>query len=154
LERFPIQNFRGERALYVARLAWATVRNYRSGDNPARWVNHLDTVFTRKKKKDNHQALPYADAPAFMAALRAKDSVSARALEFTILTAARTGETIGAKWNEIDLKNKTWTVPAERMKAGQEHVVPLSDRAVAILKVQTRTSEHVFINKWWRASLV
>jgi integrase len=81
----------------------------------------------------HHKAYPFAELPAFMGDLRKRDSMSARALEFAILTAARTGEVIGATWEEIDLKAKTWTVPAERMKAGQEHVVPLCDRAVAIL---------------------
>lgn len=130
-------------------LAWATVQELRAGDNPARWKNHLDQIFQRSKAK-NHQALAYADLPAFMEKLRAKDGVSARALEFAILTAARTGEVIGAKWDEIDLKAKTWTVPAERMKAGQEHVVPLGRRAVEILRTilggKSGTMGHIFIN--------
>jgi integrase len=82
--------------------------------------------------------MPFAELPAFMAALRENTSVSARALEFTILTAARTSETIGAKWNEIDLENGVWTIPAERMKAGKEHEVPLSKTALELLKALPR----------------
>ena len=86
------------------------------------------------KRVKHHPALPFADLPAFMAELRDRDSISARALEFTILTAARTSEVIGAKWSEIDLDAGVWTVPAERMKGGKEHQVPLSKRAIAILE--------------------
>jgi integrase len=83
---------------------------------------------------EHHAALPYAELPAFLASLRTREATAARALEFLILTAARTGEVIGARWNEIDLHDKTWTVPAARMKAQREHRVPLSARAVAILQ--------------------
>jgi integrase len=116
-------------------LSWATVRGFRSGDNPARWGGHLEELFPAKKKGKKHlKALPYTDLPAMMEKLRAIESIPARALEFTVLTAARSGEIIGAHWSEIDLRNKTWTVPAERMKGHREHRVPLSDRAVAILQ--------------------
>jgi integrase len=118
-------------------LGWATVRNFRSGDNPARWRGHLAELFPAKGKlgKVKHlSALPFSEMPALMAELRARDLRSARALEFTILTAARTGELIGAAWNEINLSAKTWTVPASRMKAGKQHKVPLCDRAVEILR--------------------
>lgn len=118
-------------------LAWATVRQYRQGDNPARWRNHLDKILpkrTKVRKVKHHDAMPYAEVPAFMARLRDQDSVSARALEFTVLTAVRTGETIGARWSEIDLEGRTWTVPEERTKSSRPHRVPLSDRAAAILK--------------------
>lgn len=118
-------------------LDWATVRGYRHGDNPARWKGHLDNVLPARgqiQKTNHHAALPYADLPAFMTALKQREGVAARALEFTILTAARTGEVIGATWDEIDLTAKVWTVPAGRIKGGREHRVPLSDRAVAILK--------------------
>jgi integrase len=121
-------------------LDWAKARGYRSGENPARWKGHLSNLLAKpdQLKKRNgsrhHPALPYADIPAFMRELRERDSVSARALEFTILTAARTGEVLGAKRQEIDLADKTWTVPAERMKAGREHRVPLSERALEILQ--------------------
>jgi len=118
-------------------LAWATVRGFRSGDNPARWRGHLAELFPAKGKlgKVKHlSALPFSEMPALMAELRARDLRSARALEFTILTAARTGELIGATGNEMNLATKTWTVPASRMKAGKEHKVPLCDRAVEILR--------------------
>jgi integrase len=129
-------------------LAWATVRGYRGGDNPARWRGHLAELLPAKgkvRKVEHHPALPYSEMPAFMAELRGRDSTSARALEFTILTAARTGEVIGAKRSEIDETKKTWTVPPGRMKAGKAHVVPLSDRALAILKALTHhRSEYIF----------
>lgn len=119
-------------------LAWATVQEYRAGENPARWRGHLQEMFAAKPKAKHHAALAHAALPAFMAELRQRDSLSARALEFAILTAARTGETIGARWAEIDLEAKVWAIPAERMKAGREHRVPLSQRAVEILKALPR----------------
>jgi integrase len=118
-------------------LDWARVRGYREGENPARWRGHLDKLLpapAKVRKVQHHAALPYAELPDFMATLRSQQGVAARALEFAILTAARTGEVIGARWNEIDLTEKLWTVPAERMKAGKEHRVPLSARAIAILE--------------------
>jgi integrase len=118
-------------------LNWARVRGYREGENPARWKGHLDHLLPAKSKVrrvKHHAAMPYAELPKFMARLREQDGNGARALEFLILTAARTGEVIGARWQEIDLKNKLWTVPAERMKAGKAHRVPLCPRAVAILE--------------------
>jgi hypothetical protein len=98
-------------------LGFATVSKYRSGDNPARWTDHLEHVLPAKAdvaKVVHHAALPYADLPAFMMALRQRQGTAARALEFTILTAARTGEAIGAQWNEINFDTKTWTVPEGR----------------------------------------
>ena len=118
-------------------LDWATVRGYRKGDNPARWrgqLSHLLAAPSKVQKVEHHAALPYAEIGAFMAALRQRNAVAARALEFTILTAARTGEVIGATWGEIDLDGATWTVPAGRMKAEREHRVPLSEPALAILR--------------------
>jgi len=115
-------------------LAFATVAQYRSGDNPARWRGHLEEMFAARQKQVHHDALPFEQLPAFMQALRDRDTPAARALEFTILTAARSGEVRHADWSEIDLDAKTWTIPAERMKAGEEHVVPLSDRALEILR--------------------
>jgi integrase len=118
-------------------LDWAKVRGYRTGENPARWKGHLDHLLPARgkvRKVEHHAALPYGELPGFLAALREQEGIAARALEFTILMAARTGETIGARWNEIDLLEKTWTVPAARMKAGREHRVPLSPRALAILE--------------------
>jgi integrase len=128
-------------------LAWATVAGHRTGDNPARWTGHLKELLPAKTKVAvvvHHDAVPYRDMPALMAALRAKHGVSARALEFTILGAARTGEVICAKWDEIDLDAKLWAVPAARMKAGREHRVPLTDRALAILEALPREDEYVF----------
>lgn len=97
-------------------------------------IGELLAKSKKVKKVEHHEAMPYADVPAFMAGLRSMESQSARALEFTILTAARTGETIGAQWPEIDFQNKIWVVPGERTKSGREHRVPLTDRAVEILK--------------------
>jgi integrase len=119
-------------------LDWAKARDLRSGENPARWRGHLANVLPSRaklnRKTQHHPALPYADAPAFMAELCARDDISARALELTILTAARTSEVIRAQWSEIDLEAKLWTVPGGRMKSGRTHIVPLSDRAVEILE--------------------
>src|SRR5829696_2340987 len=101
-------------------LDWAKARDYRDGENPARWRGHLDKLLPNRRKVRsvrNHPAMPYSDLLVFMAALRSRQSASARALEFAILTAARTGEVIGAKLSEVDLDNAVWTVPADRMKA-------------------------------------
>lgn len=128
-------------------LNWATVRGYRKGENPARWRGHLANVLPhrgRVRKVKHHAALPYDALPAFMRELRSKEGLSSRALEFTILTAARTSEAINAKWNEIDLDLRLWTIPSERMKAGKEHRVPLSARTVAVLRMLPCTSESVF----------
>lgn len=118
-------------------LDWATASEFRIGPNPARWKGHLDNLLPARSKiakVENHAALPYDEASSFTAQLRQQEGTAARALEFLTLTVARTGEVIGARWPEIDLAGAKWTVPAERMKAGREHVVPLSPRAVAILK--------------------
>ena len=116
-------------------IARATAKGHRSGPNPAQWRNHLDQILPRPNKlsRGHHKALPYVMVPQFVAALRENTSVSNLALEFLILTAARTGEVIGAKWDEVDLDLAIWTVPASRMKAKREHRVPLTDRAVEIL---------------------
>jgi len=118
-------------------LDWAKVRGYRMGENPARWKGHLDHLLparSKVQKVEHHAALPYAELPGFLVSLREQEGVAARALEFLLLTGARTGEVIGARWNELDLLDKTWTLPAARMKAGREHRVPLSFRALAILE--------------------
>jgi integrase len=117
-------------------LDWARVRGHRKGENPARWRGHLDKLLparSKVRKVEHHAALPYTELPDFMSALREQEGIAARALEFVILTATRTGETIGAKWSEINLADKVWTIPAGRMKAGKEHRVPLAPRALAIL---------------------
>ena len=130
-------------------LNWATARGYRKGDNPARWRGHLENLLPRKSKLrpvQHHAALPYAELGAFMADLRQQNGIGARALEFAILTAARTAEVIGARWDEINFGEKLWTVPAARMKAGREHRAPLSHATIEILeKMQAiRTDEFVF----------
>lgn len=115
----------------------AAVRGYRQGENPARWKGHLQKALPARakiQKVKHHAALPYAEMPAFMHALRAMNGDSARALEFAILTATRTNETLKARWNEIDLKAKVWTIPGDRMKAGREHRVPLPRSAVMLLE--------------------
>jgi integrase len=117
-------------------LDFAKVRGDRDGENPARWRGHLDKLLPARSKVravEHHAALPYAELPAFLASLREQEGIAARALEFSILTAARTGEIIGARCSEIDLLDKTWTVPAARMKARREHRVPLSARALSVL---------------------
>lgn len=128
-------------------LAWAKTRGYRQGENPARWRGHLDTLLPARSKVqrvNHHAALPYAEIPGFMADLRQHGGTSARALEFVILTAARTGEAIGAKWPEIDTAKAVWTIPAERMKSGKEHRVPLSGRALEILDELPSEGDFVF----------
>lgn len=130
-------------------LDWAATRGFRRGENPARWKGHLANLLpkrSRVKKVEHHAALPFSEVSAFMRALSEQPGVAAKALAFTILTAARTGETIGAQWPEIDLDAGVWTVPAERMKAGIEHRVPLSGPAVQILREMTaiHSAEFVF----------
>jgi integrase len=130
-------------------LDWAKVRGYRDGDNPARWRGHLDHLLPARSKVSrvkHHAALPYAEIPIFVAQLKSRDAVAARALELAILTATRTGEVIGAKWSEFDLQGRTWTIPAERMKGGREHRIPLSDAAMDVLELVSnpRLNECVF----------
>jgi len=129
-------------------LDWATVRGYRKGDNPARWRGHLDKLLPRPSqvaRVKHHPALPYTEVGAFIQQLREDTGIASRALELTILTAARTNEVIQAEWSEFDLDLKTWVVPAERMKSKREHRVPLSDAAVAALKaVKGRSKRYVF----------
>ena len=127
-------------------LNWAKTREYREGDNPARWRGHLDNLLAKPSEiapVTHHPALPFAEAPEFMAALRERTEVPAKALEFTILTAARSGEVRGLKWEEID--GATWTVPAERMKANGEHRVPLSKRVQTIIKEMRKHGETGFV---------
>jgi integrase len=122
-------------------LDWASARGLRSGPNPARWRGHLDKLLpkpSKVKSPEHHAAVPVGQAGAFMERLRQMDGMGARALEFAVLTAARSGEVRGAKWSEIDERAKVWIVPADRMKAGKEHRVPLSDAASALLKTLPR----------------
>jgi integrase len=115
----------------------AKAHGYCEGENPARWRGHLDALLPKPSKvhrAEHHPALPYPQIGTFIAELRRRESMSARVLEFTILTAARTNEALGARWGEINLGERIWIVPPERMKAGKEHRVPLSDAAVAVLE--------------------
>jgi integrase len=128
----------------------AKAKGQRSGENPARWRGHLDLLLPRRTKtsRSHHAALPFTATADFMRELRERPALAARALEFTILTAARSGETLGMTWAEVDLERGLWTVPAERMKAGAEHQVPLSVEAANILRTlrpeRARTDDVVF----------
>jgi integrase len=120
----------------------------RNEANPARWRGHLDKLLPKRAKltRGHHAAMPYAEVPAFIAELRQRPATAARALEFCILTATRSGEALAARWNEIDVDAKIWTVPPARTKAAREHRIPLSDRAVAILQelAAAKTGDYVF----------
>jgi len=126
----------------------AKARGQRSGENPARWRGHLDQLLPKRRRltRGHHAALAYDDIPTFMAELRVRPAVAARALEFTVLTACRTCESLGAVWDEIDLEKKLWTIPASRMKAAKEHRVPLSQRSMEIVAAMRErgTEGHVF----------
>lgn len=129
-------------------LDWAKGRDYRIGDNPARWRGHLEHQLAKPSKVakvEHHSALPYTEIGDFMTALKKYDGMGARALEIAILTATRSGEVRGALWSEIDLNTAIWTIPAERMKAKKEHRIPLAVAAVTLLKALPRIdSELVF----------
>jgi integrase len=130
-------------------LGWASVRGYRQGENPARWKGHLDQLLPARGKVravEHHSALPYAEIGAFMADLRSREAVAARALEFLILNASRTSEVLLARWAEIDFGDQIWTIPAERMKGKREHRVPLSDAALAVLEKMKaiRDGDYIF----------
>lgn len=129
-------------------LDWATAREFRTGENPARWRGHLDKLLPKPAKLKNvtpRAALPYAEAGEFMAQLRKHEGLGARALELQILTACRPGEVAGAEWREIDMATATWTIPGARMKAGRDHRVPLSPAALTLLrKLQPHTVGFVF----------
>ncbi len=130
-------------------LDYAKARGYRTGENPARWKGHLDHILPSKAsvaKVEHHPSLPYTAMPAFWPKLQIQDGMGARALEFAILTAARTNEVLGARWDEIDLEARVWSVPGSRMKAGVDHRVPLTEPAVALLRkmAAVRIGELVF----------
>lgn len=125
-------------------LGWATTSGYRTGENPARWKGHLENLLatiSKTSRTKNHPSLPWPRMGAFMSALRLREGVSARAVEFAVLTACRSGEVRGARWGEFDIGGKLWTIPAARMKAKREHQVPLSDPAVALLASIRKGSE-------------
>ncbi|NDG54717.1 MAG: site-specific integrase [Betaproteobacteria bacterium] len=128
-------------------LGWATTSGFRSGDNPARWKGNLENLLANISKRSrvkNHPSLPWQQVDAFMSSLDKREGIAARAVEFTILTACRSNEVRGARWSEIDLDAKIWTIPSSRMKAGREHEVPLSVEALALLKRLHASSELVF----------
>ncbi len=118
-------------------LDYAATHRWRGGENPARWKGHLENVLpkrSRVRSVEHHAALPWREVGDFMATLAGQEGVAAMALRFAILTAARTGEVIGARWSEIDMRHATWIIPPGRMKANREHRVPLSDAAMAVLR--------------------
>ena len=130
-------------------LDWAKVRGFRTGENPARWRGHLDHLLPARgkvRKVKHHAALPYIQISKYLDELRKREGIAARALEFAILTATRTNEVIGARWDEIDLAARVRTIPESRMKAGREHRVPLSDAAISVVKrmQSVRQNDYVF----------
>lgn len=149
----PIWNTKNETATRVRSrieniLDWAITHRHRTSDNPSRWKGRLEHVLpaiNKRKRVKHHAALPYAELPNFFLELRKMNSLSARALEFAILTACRTNEVIGASWKEIDFSADNWIIPRERMKAGVEHYVPLSPQARDLLLRLKETSESGFV---------
>src|SRR5215470_9958861 len=126
-------------------LSWAKARGYRTGENPARWRDHLNNLLperSRVRKGEHYAAMPYDDLPGFLIELRKKQGIDARALEFTILTAARVSEVVGARWSEIN--GDVWNIPAERMKGGKSHRVPLSRRAMELLEALRQNGDLIF----------
>lgn len=137
-------------------LDWATVSQFRQGDNPARWRGHLENLLANPNRiapVRNHPALPWREMPAFMVRLAQCRGVAARAAAFAILTAARSGEVRGATWDEVDLEARLWTVPAERMKARKEHRVPLSTAAMAVLTAIPHRDGLIFPGRYKHAAL-
>jgi len=129
-------------------LDWATVSGYRKGENPARWRGHLGKLLPARakiQKVEHHPALSYSEIGGFMEKLRTQEGIAARALEVLILTATRTGEVIGAEWDEINLSERVWVIPEARMKAGREHRIPLSGRALATLEQMNGIRESDFV---------
>lgn len=137
-------------------LSWAAVSGYRSGENPARWAGNLKEVLpspAKIAKVRHHRAVPWHEIPEFMVALREREGMAARALEFLILTAARSGEVRGAQWSEFDLRGRVWTVPGERIKAGKQHRVPLSADALAIVEGLPRMEGNDYVFPGTRGAL-
>jgi integrase len=125
----------------------AKAKGYRQGENPARWRGHLDHLLPKRSKltRSHHAAMSYEDVAVFVGRLRENNSVAALALEFCILTAARSGEVLGARWSEVDLDKRIWTLPPHRMKAGREHRVPMSERAMVILRTLEKIKAGDFV---------
>jgi len=129
-------------------LDYAKARGWREGENPARWRGHIDNLLPQRSKVQrvaHHAAIPWREIGAFMQRLREHSSMSARCLEFLILTACRSGEIRGARWDEIDLDHAVWTIPAERIKGGREHRVPLSAPALAVLRKMAQLGTEGFV---------
>lgn len=127
-------------------LDWAKARGLREGENPARWRGHLDNLLAKQTKtKKHYAAMPFEEVPAFLAELRKQEGVGPRALEILILTGLRTAEVLEAKWDEINLEKREWIIPAERMKNGKEHKVPLTDRVLEILGTLPREDGNPFV---------
>ena len=124
----------------------AKVSGHRTGDNPARWSGHLEHLLPARQRltRGHHAAMPFAEVPGYVERLRGQPGLATRALEFTILTAARTSETLKARWDEFDLDQAVWTVPAARMKAGKEHRVPLAGAVLRLLRDLPRSDDYVF----------
>ena len=141
-KRLPLWNVQPETATRLrgrieAVLSYAAARGWRGGDNPARWRGHLSAMLPARAKVakvQHHPALPWQEMGAFMVRLRGLHATAARALEYAILTGCRTGEVLGVRWSEVDMEGAVWTVPAERMKVGREHRVPLSTAALIVLR--------------------
>jgi integrase len=130
-------------------LDWATVQKYRKGENPARWRGHLDKLLpsrSKVRKVEHHPALPYGELPGFLEALRDREGIGHRALEFSILTVARSGETLGARWPEVDLAEKVWIVPADRMKGGTDRDGGTCVRSIDPVRTSEYLSSH---SKLW-----
>jgi integrase len=149
----PLWRFKTETASRVrgrieAVLDYAKARRWRDGENPARWRGHLDHLLPGRSKVQrvaHHAALPWRETGAFMQRLRQNSGVGARCLEFLVLTACRSGEVRGARWDEIDLAHAVWTIPAQRMKAGREHRVPLSEQAIGVLRAMAQLGTKGFV---------
>jgi integrase len=125
----------------------AKAKGHRSAENPARWRGHLDHLLPKPLKltRGHHPAMAYDEVPRFVGELRTREATAARALEFCILTAARSGEVLGLRRSEVDFEKKVWTVPSDRMKAGREHRVPLSASAISILKDAAKANSGDFL---------
>lgn len=131
-------------------LGWATTSGYRTGENPARWKGHLDNLLatiSKSSRTKHHPSLPWQNIGRFMIALRAREGSAAKAVEFAVLTACRSGEVRGAQWSEFDLDERIWTIPAARMKARREHQVPLSDAALKLLELIPKDNDLVFAGR-------
>jgi integrase len=144
LARIPNAQARIRRRIEVT-IDWAKARGYCLGSNPAQHRGHLDKLLPKASKlRQHYPAIPFGEVPSFLESLRSRESVTAKALEFVILTAARSGEVLGARWDEIDLLNATWTIPPERMKSRRPHRIPLSPSAMALLDRLPRAGAYVF----------